>query len=161
MHGNTVPEDWQHTRNDRKFGDLPMTFTTAIAQIRTGHLMVRDAAEWDALALALSNAYHGKDDELIEQLLPPFVHSWRTVTTYVLRETLETAGITVTAPEHPWGIATLTVNGSSCEPLLCEAEDTDDGRAEAAVYGGLRLLTFEEAMTSYAACLNRLIHSQD
>lgn len=48
-----------------------MPFNAAIAQIRTGHLMVRDAREWDALALTLSNAYHGKDDELIEQLLPP------------------------------------------------------------------------------------------
>lgn len=150
----------QHTSNDRKFGDLTMTFNAAIAQIRTGHLMVRDAREWDALALALSNAYHGKDDELIEQLLPPFVQSWRTVTAYVLRDTFDTAGITVTAPEHPWGIATLSANGSSCQPLLCEAEDTDDGRAEAAVYGGLRLQTFEEIMTSYTTCLNRLMHSQ-
>lgn len=138
-----------------------MTFNSAIAQLRTGHLMVRDAGEWDELALALSSAYHGKDDELIEQLLPPFVQSWRTVTTYVLRDTFETAGITVTAPQHPWGIATLTANGSSCEPLLCEAEDTEDGRAEAAVYGGLHLQTFEETMASYASCLSRLIPSQD
>lgn len=43
---------------------------TAIAQIRTGHLMVRDASEWDAMALALSNAYQAKDDELIEQRRP-------------------------------------------------------------------------------------------
>lgn len=134
-----------------------MTFNAAIAQIRTGHLMVRDASEWDALALALSNAYHGKDDELIEVLLPPFVQSWRTVTTYVLRDTFDAAGITVKAAEHPWGIATLSANGSSCEPLLCEAEDTDDGRAQAAVYGGLRLLTFEETMTEYTTCLSRLM----
>lgn len=112
-----------------------MTFNSAIAQIRTGHLMVRDASEWDALAMALTIAYHGKDDELIEQLRPPFLQSWRTVTSYVLRDTFDAAGITVTAPEHPWEIATLSANGSSCEPLLCEAEDTDDGRAAAAVYG--------------------------
>lgn len=123
----------------------------------TGHLMVRDASEWDALALTLGSAYHGKDDELIEQLLPAFLQSWRTVSTYVLRDTFDAAGITVRAPEHPWGIATLTANGSNSEPLLCEAEDTDDGRAEAAVYGGLRLLTFEEAMTAYTACLSRLM----
>jgi hypothetical protein len=138
-----------------------MTFNAAIAQIRTGHLMVRDTSEWDDLALALGNAYDSKDDELIEQLLPPFVQSWRTITTYVLRDTFDAAGITVTAPEHPWGIATLTANGNSCEPLLCHAEDTDDGRAEAAVDGGLRLLTFEETMTRYATCLSRLMHSQD
>ncbi|MDE8671037.1 hypothetical protein PY310_20990 [Pseudarthrobacter sp. H3Y2-7] len=136
-----------------------MTFNAAIAQIRTGHLMVRDAREWDALAMDLTSAYHGKDDELIEQLRPPFVQSWRTVTTYVLRDTFDAAGITVTAPEHPWGIATLTANGSSCEPLLCEVEDTEDGRAEAAVYGGLRLLTFEETMTAYTTCLSRLMQS--
>jgi hypothetical protein len=29
----------------------------ATAQIRTGHLMVRDASEWDALAQALTIAY--------------------------------------------------------------------------------------------------------
>jgi hypothetical protein len=32
---------------------LPMTFNAAIAQVRTGHLMVRDAREWDALAIVL------------------------------------------------------------------------------------------------------------
>lgn len=133
-----------------------MTFNAAIAQIRTGHLMVRTAEEWDALTFALSSAYHGKDDELIDELLPPYLQSWRTVTTYVLRDTFDAAGITVAAPEHPWGIATLTGNGRSCEPLLCEAEDTVNGRAEAAVYGGLRLQTFEGTMTSYAACLIRL-----
>ncbi|MCA4135487.1 hypothetical protein [Arthrobacter sp. M4] len=134
-----------------------MTFNAATAQIRNGHLMVRDAREWDALALALSNAYHGKDDELIEQLRPSFVQSWRTVTTYVLRDTFDAADITVTAPEHSWGIATLSAHGRRCEPLLCEVEDTDDGRAEAAVYGGLRLLTFEETMTAYTTCLRRLM----
>lgn len=134
-----------------------MTFNAAIAQIRTGHLMVRDANEWDALALAVTSAYHAKDDDLIEQLLPPFIQSWRTVTTYVLRDTFDAAGITVRAAEHPWGIATLTANGSSTEPLLCEAEDTHDGRAEATVYGGLKLLTFEETLARYTACLSTLM----
>jgi hypothetical protein len=36
----------------------------------------------------------------IEQLLPPFVQSWRAVTTYVLRDTFDTAGIMVTAPQR-------------------------------------------------------------
>ena len=136
-----------------------MTFNAgmAITRIRTGHLMVRDASEWDALARDLSSAYHGKDDELIEELRSPFLQSWRTVSTYVLRDTFDAAGIMVTPPEHPWGIAILSANGSSCEPLLCEAEDTDDGRAAAAVYGGLQLLTFEETMTTYTTCLSRLM----
>ena len=134
-----------------------MTFNAATAEIHHGHLMVRDAHEWDALAVALTHAYHAKDDELIEQLLPPFLQSWRTVTGYVLRDTFDAAGITVTPPQHPWGIATLSVNGRSAEPLLCEAEDSDDGRAEAAVYGGLRLLTFEEVMIGYTMCLDRLM----
>lgn len=133
-----------------------MTFNAAIAQVRASHLMVRDAHEWDALARSLSTAYHGKDDELIDQLLPPFLQSWRTVSTYVLRDIFDATGITVTASEHPWGIATLTANRTSCEPLLCDAEDSVEGRAEAAVYGGLRLQTFEETMTSYATCLGRL-----
>lgn len=136
-----------------------MTFKASTAQIRNGHLMVRDAHEWDSLALALTHAYLAKDDELIEQLLPPFLQSWRTVTTYVLKDTLDAAGITVAIPEHPWGIATLSANGRSSEPLLCETEDTDDGRAEAAVYGGLRLLTFEEVMIGYTRCLSRLMQS--
>ncbi|WP_454700002.1 hypothetical protein [Arthrobacter humicola] len=133
-----------------------MTFKASTAQIRNGHLMVRDAHEWDSLALALSHAYLAKDDELIEQLLPPFLQSWRTVTTYLLKDTFDAAGITVSIPEHPWGIAALSANGRSCEPLLCEAEDSDNGRAEAAVFGGLRLQTFEETMTSYTKCLGRL-----
>jgi hypothetical protein len=153
--------DRQHIRDDRKFGDLPLTFNAAIAQIRTGHLMVRDAREWEALAVALTIAYHGKDDELIEQLRPPFLQSWRTVTNYVLRDTFDAAGIAVTGPEHPWGIAILSANGSSCEPLLSEAEDTDDGRAAAAVYGGLQLLTFEEAMATYTTCLSRLMQPKE
>lgn len=136
-----------------------MTFNAAIAQIRHGHLMVRDADEWDALALALGAAYDSKDNELIEQLLPPFLQSWRTVTAYVLRDAFDAAGITVTAPDHPWGIAALSMNGRSCEPLLCHAEDTHDGRAEAAAYGGLRLLTFEEAIAGYTTCLSRLMES--
>ncbi|WP_024821094.1 hypothetical protein [Arthrobacter sp. 31Y] len=133
-----------------------MTFKAALAQIRTGHLMVRTVEEWDALTFSLSSAYHGKDDELIDELLPPYLQSWRTVTTYVLRDTFDAAGITVTAPEHPWGIATLAANGTTCEPLLCEAEDSDEGRAEAAVYGGLRLLRFEETMSAYSASLGKL-----
>lgn len=133
-----------------------MTFNAASAQIRTAHLMVRSAEEWDALRFALSSAYHGKDDELIDKLLPPFLQSWRTVTTYVLRDTFDAAGITVATPEHPWGIASLSANGAVCEPLLYEAEDAQEGRAEAAVYGGLRLLRFEETMSAYTACLHRL-----
>ena len=112
-----------------------------------------------SLALAVTDAYLAKDNELIEQLLPPFLQSWRTVTGYVLRDTFDAAGITITTPQHPWGIATLSANGQSAEPLLCEAEDTDDGRAEAAVYGGLRLLTFEEVMIGYTMCLSRLMQS--
>jgi hypothetical protein len=109
------------------------------------------------LAQDLTLAYHAKDDELIEQLRPRSLQSWRTVTTNVLRDTLDAAGITVTAPEHPWGIATLSANGSSSEPLLCHVED--GGRAAAAVYGGLQLLTFEEAMATYTTCISRLMHS--
>ncbi|WP_146617463.1 hypothetical protein [Arthrobacter globiformis] len=97
-------------------------------------------------------------NELIEQLLPPFLQPWRTVTAYVLRDTFDAAGVTVTPPKHAWGIATLSRNGHGCEPLLCHAEDSNDGRAEAAACGGLRLLTFEDAMAGYTTCLSRLMH---
>ncbi|NIJ03466.1 hypothetical protein FHR86_003825 [Paenarthrobacter ilicis] len=133
-----------------------MTFNAALAQIHTGHLMVRTSEEWDALTFALSSAYHGKDDELIDELLPQYLQSWRTVTTYVLRDTFNAAGITVAAAEHPWGIATLSTSAATSEPLLCEAEDTQEGKAEAAVYGGLRLLRFEETMNAYTACVHHL-----
>jgi hypothetical protein len=88
-----------------------------------------------------------------------YLRPWRAVTSNLLRDAFSAAGVTVAAPKHPWGIAILTMNrsnGSSCEPLLCDAEDTVDGRAKAAVYGGLRLLNFEEAVANYAACLRRL-----
>lgn len=96
-----------------------MTLNETIARLRAAHLMVRDAHEWDALSAALSDAYDSDDDDLIEQLQQPFVQSWRTVTHYVLRDTFDAAGISVTDPSHPWGIATLTVNGFSREPVLC------------------------------------------
>lgn len=133
-----------------------MTFNATLFSIRPAHLLVRNVEEWDALAFELGSAYDGKDDELIGELLPPFLESWRTVTGNLLQDAFSAAGVTVAAPMHPWGIAILTMNGRSCEPLLCHAEDTADGIAEAAVYGGLRLLNFEEAMTSYATCLRRL-----
>lgn len=133
-----------------------MTFNAALFSIRPAHLLVRNVEEWDALRFELTRAYDGKDDELIDELLPPYLESWRAVTSNLLRDAFNAAGVTVAAPKHAWGIAVLTMNGSSCEPLLCDAEDTVDGRAEAAVYGGLRLLNFEGAVASYAASLRRL-----
>jgi hypothetical protein len=123
--------------------------------------MVRNAEEWDELSTNLLLAYDSKDDELVEQLLPPFLQSWRTVTRYVLRDTFDAAGIAVTDPSHPWGIATLTANGTNCEPLLCQAGEGATETAEAAVYGGLRLLTFADTMTNYADCLTRLFDEED
>ncbi|WP_193591299.1 hypothetical protein [Paenarthrobacter sp. YJN-D] len=133
-----------------------MTFNATLFSIRPAHLLVRSVEEWDALAFELERAYFGKDNELIDRLLPPFLESWRTVTGNLLQDSFSAAGVTVAAPTHPWGIAILTMNGSSCEPLLCDADDTVDDRGEAAVYGGLRLLNFEEAIASYATCLRRL-----
>ena len=138
-----------------------MMLNETIARLRAGHLMVRNAQEWDELSTNLWRAYDSKDDELIEQLLPPFLQSWRTVTRYVLRDTFDAAGIAVTDPSHPWGIATLTANGTSCEPVLCHADEADTERAEAAVYGGLQLLTFADTMINYADCLTRLFDEQD
>ncbi|WP_028267041.1 hypothetical protein [Arthrobacter sp. MA-N2] len=137
-----------------------MTLNETIARLRAGHLMVRDAQEWDELSTNLGLAYDSKDDELIEQLRPPFLQSWRTVTRYVLRDTLDAAGINVADPNHPWGIATLTANGISCEPLLCHADETD-AETGAAVYDGPQLLTFADTLTNYTDCLTRLFDGQE
>lgn len=137
-----------------------MTLNETIAHLRAGHLMVRNAQEWDELSTNLGRAYDSKDDELIEQLRPPFLQSWRTVTRYVLRDTFEAAGIAVTDPSHPWGIATLTAKGTSCEPLLCRADEADTERT-VSVYGGLHLLTFADAMSTYADCLTSLFDELD
>lgn len=133
-----------------------MTLNETIARLRAGHLMVRDAQEWDELSADLGRAYDSKDDELIEQLQPQFLQSWRTVTRYVLRDTFDAAGIAVTDPNHPWGIATLTAKGTSCEPLLCHADEASTERAGTATNSGLQLLTFADTMTNYTDCLTRL-----
>ncbi|MHC6220782.1 hypothetical protein [Arthrobacter sp. MMS24-S77] len=138
-----------------------MTLNETIARLRAGHLMVRDAQEWDELSTNLRRAYDSKDDELIEQLRPPFLQSWRTVTRYVLRDTFDAAGIAVTEPSHPWGIATLTVQGTSCEPLLCRADEADTERTGTTAYGRFQLLNFADTMTNYADCLKRLFDGQD
>jgi hypothetical protein len=134
-----------------------MTLSETIDRLRTAHLMVRDANEWDGLAAALADAYHAKDDDLIEQLQPPFLQSWRTVTHYVLRDTFDAAGISVAEPGHQWGIATLTANGVSREPLLCHADPPTGYHLASAATDGPRLLTFAETMTYYSECLAPLL----
>ncbi|MGR0162186.1 hypothetical protein [Paenarthrobacter nitroguajacolicus] len=134
-----------------------MTLNETIDRLRAAHLMVRDAHEWDALSANLRGAYDANDEDLVEQLQQPYVQSWRTVTHYVLRDTFDAAGISVTEPSHPWGIATLTANGVSREPLLCRNDQLDALGSAAASIGGPRLLTFAEAMTYYADCLAPLL----
>lgn len=133
-----------------------LSLNETITRIRQGHLLVRSPREWNELSSALLRAYDAKDDELVERLRAPFLQSWRTVTTLVLADTFDAAGITITPAAHPWGIATLAATNLNCEPLLCEAEDGEDGRAAAAVHGGLQLLDFDSIMTGYATCVNRL-----
>jgi hypothetical protein len=134
---------------------LTMTLNETIARLRAGHLMVRDAREWDALSRELGAAYHSNDEELVEQLRPPFLQSWRTVTRYVLRDMFDSAGIDVTEHGHPWGIATLIGNGNTREPLLCAAGSAY-GDDPAGVHR-VQLLTFEETMAHYADCLEPLL----
>lgn len=136
-----------------------MTLNETIARLRAGHLMVRDAREWDALAAELRAAYESNDDELVDQLRPPFLQSWRTVTRYVLRDMFDAAGIEVTEPGHAWGIATLTGNGTSLEPLLCQAGPEKDGTDDTGLLGR-HLFTFEESMAHYADCLTPLFARQ-
>lgn len=131
---------------------------TIAARVRSAHLLVRTAAEWDTLSFELFRAYDGKDDELIVELREPFVMGWRAVTRNLLTDTLESAGIKVSAPAHPWGVATLEWDGLRCEPLLCSVDpDLPDALEEAAVYGGLRLRSFDEVMAAYEDCLVQLL----
>ncbi|MDQ0028462.1 hypothetical protein [Arthrobacter bambusae] len=138
-----------------------MTLNETIARLRAGHLMVRDAREWDELSTDLGRAYDSNDDELIEQLQPQFLQSWRTVTRYVLRDTFDAAGIAVTDPSHPWGIATLTANGTSCEPLLCHPDAAGTDGLALATSGGLQLRNFADTMTDYTDCLALLFDGVD
>lgn len=133
-----------------------MTLNETIDRLRAAHLMVRDAHEWDALSADLRSAYEANDEDRIEQLQQPFVQSWRTVTHYVLRDTFDAAGIAVTEAAHPWGIATLTTNGSSREPLLCLADQTFGQGSSVAAMNAPQLLTFAETMTYYTECLTPL-----
>ena len=134
-----------------------MTLSETIDRLETAHLMVRDAEEWDGLTAALADAYRTRDDDLVEQLLPPFLQSWRTVTHYVLRDTFDSAGISVTEPSHPWGIATLTAFGVRREPVLCQMDQVDSADQVGAAAGAPTLLTFAEAMRYYAGCLASLL----
>ncbi|WP_235036118.1 hypothetical protein [Arthrobacter sp. 18067] len=142
-----------------------MTLNETIARIRAAHLMVRDAKEWDGLAAGLLQAYAAKDEDLIEQLQPPFLQSWRTVTRYVLRDTFDQAGISVSEPSDSWGIAVLTSDGRTAEPLLSLADHAGlqgaglQGTATATL-NGRRLLTFSETMTHYAESLEPLFARQ-
>lgn len=83
---------------------------------------------------------------------------WRAVALNLLTDTMESAGIRVSSPVHPWGIASLEWDGLRCEPLLCSVdEELPDALEEAAVYGGLRLRLFEEVMAAYTTCLVQLL----
>lgn len=130
-----------------------MTLDETLAHLRAAHLMVRDAQEWDGLTTALRSAYEANDEDLIEQLWPPYLQSWRTVTGNVLRDTFDSAGISVADPHHPWGIATLTANGFSSEPLLCLVDEARADATETATSDTIRLLSFTEALNHYADCL--------
>ncbi|MCD4852811.1 hypothetical protein LN996_18505 [Arthrobacter sp. AK01] len=137
-----------------------MTLIETIARMRAAHLMVRDAKEWDGLATGLLEAYAAKDEDLVEQLQSPFLQSWRTVTRYVLRDTFDQAGILVGEPSDPWGIAVLTTNGRSAEPLLCLADRAELQGAGTPNVDGRRLMTFSEVMTHYSECLEPLFAKQ-
>ncbi|GAB2713840.1 hypothetical protein ACX801_18215 [Arthrobacter bambusae] len=131
---------------------------TISARVRSAHLLVRTAEEWDELSFELFRAYDGKDDELIEELREPFLMGWRAVARNLLTDTLESAGIRVSGPVHPWGVATLEWDGLRCEPLLCSVdEELPDALEAAAVYGGLNLRTFDEVMAAYEDCLVQLL----
>lgn len=123
------------------------------ARIRSGHLLVRPAQEWDELSAALTLARRSKDADLVERMQNALLHSWQAVATKVLADTFDSAGIAVTSPTHPWGIATFSVAGNSCEPLLCK-EGSGVGLPATIIQP--QLLDFESVMNGYVRCLEKL-----
>ena len=136
-----------------------MTLNELLARVRAGHLMVRAAREWDDLAADLTRAYESGDEEILEQLRPPFLQSWRTVTRYVLRDAFDAAGIRVSEPSIAWGIAALEYGGHTIEPLV-GASAQQLGEAPDAS-SGIRVLGFEETLAGYARDLERLFAASD
>ncbi|MFJ4030223.1 hypothetical protein ACIPWF_22950 [Paenarthrobacter sp. NPDC089989] len=136
-----------------------MTLNELLARLRAGHLMVRSAREWDDLATELSGAYEAGDEELIEQLRPPFLQSWRTVTRYVLRDDFDAAGISVSDPSSAWGIAVLESGGRMIEPLLSPPSQRVGESLEA--LDGFTVLGYEETLAGYAHDLGRLFAADE
>ena len=136
-----------------------MTLNELLARLSAGHLMVRSAREWDDLATELSRAYQTGDEELIEQLRPPFLQSWRTVTRYVLRDAFDAAGISVSDPSSAWGIAVLESGGRSVEPLVAAPSQSVDESMEA--LDGFMVLGYEETLAGYAHDLGHLLAADD
>jgi hypothetical protein len=147
-----VPDDSRIRTRD----PLILSLEETLIRVRFGHLLLRPVGEWDELSAALTRAYENKDDQLIEQLHDPLLHSWRAVATEILANTFNRARITVTRATRPWGIAVFSVPGLKCQPLLCSVEDGQDGPMTLAC-GGMRLLDFDSVMAAYTQCLERLL----
>ncbi|MBB6404193.1 hypothetical protein [Arthrobacter sp. AZCC_0090] len=127
------------------------------ARIRAAHLLVRSIEEWDTLSDELLRAYDLKDNEKFEMLRESFVAAWKSVTRNLLTDTMNAIGITVSPANHPWGVATLELDGRSCEPLLCSPEELAAPSEAGDLYGWPRLRSFEAVMAGYDRCLISLL----
>lgn len=105
------------------------------------------------LNFGLLRAYMAGDGGLVEDLERPRMHAWRSVARTMVADELVGAGISVSAPEHPWGIAVLKRGGRTGEPLLCDTGTREDNPrdelAAVAVREGRWLGGFESVMDHY------------
>ena len=119
-------------------------------KVRTTHMLVRSAGDWNKLAGKVTHAWENGDDHHRESARNFHLIAWASVARNLLADPFEGVGITTIRATTAWGIATLTTGKRSCEPQLVEpqtGEKADDMP---------RLRDFDAVMAEYEACLNYL-----
>lgn len=116
--------------------------------VRSTHLLVRPAEDWDQLSTRVEVAYRSRDEQQLEMARKFHLIAWASVARNILAESFEGLGITTTPATSTWGIATLSTAKRSCQPQLSWA---DTARPGGEALPGLR--NFEEVMADYNACL--------
>lgn len=120
-------------------------------KVRSTHLLVRPAEDWNQLSTRVEEAYSSGDEQQLEIARKFQLIAWASVARNILADSLESVGITTTSATSTWGIATLTTAKRSCQPQLSRADTAKtDGDAPP------RLRNFEEVMTDYNTCLDYL-----
>lgn len=118
--------------------------------VRTTHLLVRAAEEWNKLCEKVHEASANHDEQRLDEARLFHVRAWASVARNILADPFESMGITIAPATTAWGIATLSTENFSCQPQLTRPE----------VYNAdvpPRLRDFEEVMAAYDECLNYLV----